>query len=303
MRRNKSKVWILLVVATIFIMSTGYAALSEQIQIDGTAKITSNWKVAIIDVQESERTGKVASKFRDFTDTSASFEVDLTEPGDKISYTIKIKNKGTLDAMLDTIEITRTDNPAIIFNVLNVEEGEVLKAGEEKEIYASVEYSNMVTSQPETTLGTYGVNFNYVQYNDQAKNSPILSNKSNFEFEAANLTSYNSVAEEIEVVDNNINIYGRWENYGDIGVIKVTIPSKYNNKLDNSTYTLEIDGPTTNNSETYEIKNMLATSPFEDEQYLYLFVKYINTKTSQTLTFDMDGTEYTYNLKLLQPTI
>ena len=298
MRRNRTMLWTLLAI-TIFCMTMGYAALSQRLDINGTASIDSRWQVEIINLQEGERTGQVATRSKSYSATTANFDVDLTNPGDKISYIITIKNKGTLDAQLDSILITRTDNPAIIFDISNIAEGEVLAAGAEKQVYASVEYSNMVTKQPDATNGAYGVTLNYIQ--DTGRTPTVVTNTSNFAFDNTSLTGYTTFAEEVELENGNLNIYGPWESYGDTAIVKVTLPAQYNSLLNNSTLTSTVVGPGINKTEVYNLKDMVATSEFEEEQYMYLFIKYYNATTTETLTFNMNGTDYSFNVKLLQP--
>lgn len=300
MRRNETMLWTVLAI-TVMAMAVGYAALAQKLDIKGTASISSKWQVEIIDIQETSRTGQVSVTNKTFDETSAEFNVDLTNPGDKVSFTIKVKNKGTLDAILDTIEVTRVDNPAIIFEISNIKEGDKLSAGATTEIYASVEYSNMVTTQPDATNGSYGIRFVYVQDKGQTINKTVVP--SNFSIEKANLTSYTNKISNVIVENGNINLYGNWENYGDLGIIKITLPAQYNDKLDNSTYEITTTGPSLDKTETYNVKSLVSTSEFEDTQYMYLFIQYYDTRTTQTIKFTMDGTEYTYNLNLLQPNV
>ena len=53
MKKDKKKILIGTLCALIMIMAVGYALLSQQLSINGTANIVSNWQVEITNITES----------------------------------------------------------------------------------------------------------------------------------------------------------------------------------------------------------------------------------------------------------
>ena len=110
--------------AILAIMGVGYAAFSSQLKITGTSNIDSTWSVKIISITPTDILGEAKDKpeITDYTDTTATFGTSLKLPNDSITYNIVIENQGSLDAKLDTISKTDTNNSAISFVTSGVEE-------------------------------------------------------------------------------------------------------------------------------------------------------------------------------------
>ena len=129
--------------AILVIMGVGYAAFSSQLKITGTSNIDSTWSVKIISITPTDIIGEAKDKpeITDYTDTTATFGTSLKLPNDSITYNIVIENQGSLDAKLDTISKTDTNNSAISFETSGVEEGDLLRAGENVTMKVKVTYT------------------------------------------------------------------------------------------------------------------------------------------------------------------
>ena len=104
MKSTKSKI-IIMMCAVLCIMAVGYAAFSTVLTITGTANITSEWKVVFTDIIQVSKTSGVNIKNTPVASgTTATFDVGLTSPGDKIVYKITLANQGTIDAVIKNIE-------------------------------------------------------------------------------------------------------------------------------------------------------------------------------------------------------
>jgi len=68
-----------------------------------------------------------------------------------------------LNATLNKITKTDSNNPAIIFTTTGLTEGSTLAAGQSQTLTVKVEYSNSVTSQPSSTKSELSVTLDYVQ--------------------------------------------------------------------------------------------------------------------------------------------
>ncbi|MEI3508519.1 MAG: DUF6273 domain-containing protein [Bacilli bacterium] len=150
--------------AVVLLMAVGYAAFQTVLNIQGTSNITSSWNVKITNVTSKNIVG-TASNNGDpsFEELSATFKTSLQAPGDSIEYDITVTNAGNLDAKLDEITLSDTNNPAIKFTASGMTKGDVITAGSTKVLTVKVEYISSVSEQPTNTTSTLTVDLDYSQ--------------------------------------------------------------------------------------------------------------------------------------------
>ena len=145
-------------------MAVGYAAFQSQLKITGTSNIASNFLVRITDIQSSVISGQASDAVSpSYTNTTATFKTNLISPGDSMKYDITVSNEGSIDAILESIDVNTNNNPAITFETSGIEEGSELKVQETDILTVIVSYNSSVTSQPENTSSTISVTLNYKQ--------------------------------------------------------------------------------------------------------------------------------------------
>ena len=161
---KSKKIIMITMCCLICVMAIGYAAFATNLTINGTANITSTWKVVFTKIEEVEKNG-TASQIKTPTveGTIATFDVDLKSPGDAIIYEITVANQGTLDAIINDITASETGSDAIKFEVLGIKKGDKLAKGTSTTFGVAILYDESITSQPTTTNNTLTVNINYVQ--------------------------------------------------------------------------------------------------------------------------------------------
>ena len=163
--KNKKTIMIGILCALVCVMAVGYALLAQELNINGRASIDSTWKVEITNITEKDIVGDASSKETpSYTATTANFSVGLIQPGDSITYDIEVTNSGTLDAVLESIDVSMDENEAIIYTTSGLKKGAKLtKNGGKNTLTVKVEYNPEVTSQP-TNLGKeLTVTLNYEQ--------------------------------------------------------------------------------------------------------------------------------------------
>ena len=161
--KKKTIVMIALIVA-ICVMATGYAILRQQLVVTGTSSITSTWKVNIVGITTSDVVGDSANKSTPtYTDTTAKFKASLINPGDSITYNIKIKNSGTLIAKVSNYSVDIGDNDAITYEVEGLENDAVLVPDAEQTVKVKVSFKTGYVGQPSVTTNNIKVIINYVQ--------------------------------------------------------------------------------------------------------------------------------------------
>ncbi len=158
------KIIIITMCTLICIMAVGYAAFATQLTISGTSNIESTWKVEFTNIAEGLKTNGVTIKNPPTASgTTATFDVDLTSPGDTIIYRITVTNNGTLNAIINDITASETGSDAIKFQITGIKKGDKLASKATTTFSVSIIYDNSVTSQPTTTNNKLTVDINYVQ--------------------------------------------------------------------------------------------------------------------------------------------
>ncbi len=144
MNNNRiKKIVIIILVLTIFIMSTAYAVLFNQLNIGGNASVTAYWKVEITDIREGTIVGTAYSiDVPTHTTSTASFNASLSNSADSIEYIVTIKNSGSIDARFNDYSFIKTGDAAIIYDIEGANKDEVLKAGQSKEIIIRVRFDS-----------------------------------------------------------------------------------------------------------------------------------------------------------------
>ena len=80
-----------------------------------------------------------------------------------MKYDITVANEGNIDAVLNSIKVSNSNNEAITFETSGIEEGDELKASETDILTVIVTYNPSITSQPENTTSTITVTLDYGQ--------------------------------------------------------------------------------------------------------------------------------------------
>ena len=162
---DKKKLLIGTLSTLVCIMAIGYALLAQELTINGSASIDSTWKVEITNIESKDVVGDAVNKVDpSYTATTANFSVGFTQPGDSITYDIKVTNKGTLDAVVESINVVKGDNQAITYTISGLKRGDKLaKNNGTNTLTVKVDYDSNVTSQPASTTNDITVTINYQQ--------------------------------------------------------------------------------------------------------------------------------------------
>ena len=174
--KNNKSILIGGLLAVVVIMAVGYAAFASSLKISGTSNISTTWDVEITDITTSNKVGSASVKEQPtFEKLTATFSTNLVSPGDSITYNIKVENKGSLDAKLNKITLTKEDNPAVLFETKGLKEGGLLRKGESAILNVSVTYNSKITSQPTKLDASLIATLDFTQ-SDGTSDIPITSN-------------------------------------------------------------------------------------------------------------------------------
>ena len=113
-KKEKKNILIGALLVAIIAMAVGYAALAQQLTINGTAQVSSTWDVKFTSISEgtpSNSTGVTPTASNKTPavisgNTTATFDVEFQTPGDTMEYDIIVTNNGSLDAKLANVVAT-----------------------------------------------------------------------------------------------------------------------------------------------------------------------------------------------------
>ena len=177
----------------LLLMVVGYAAFQSVLKINGTTNINSNWDVKITAIEQTASLGatdKEAPTYDNTKGLSATFNTNLTSPGDYATYKITITNSGSLDAVLKNITIPENTNNDILF-YLNKDQNDqdiegalkqddtLTKASESNNVgyvYVTVLYKDYANQQTaETKTASMTISFDFEQKTSGAITGGIAS--------------------------------------------------------------------------------------------------------------------------------
>ncbi len=165
-RKNSKSIILLILLLVIVGMAVGYAALSQALQINGTANITAQWKITYTDIKEGTMIGAETNTKPSYTATTATFDVNLLYPGATAQYIVTVANQGSINAKLtnvDGIEAANSVAPTDVKYSINAKENDPLSAGQTKDYIVTVTWNADATTIPETKTKTATITLNYEQ--------------------------------------------------------------------------------------------------------------------------------------------
>lgn len=165
MNRKKRNIIITTLACLLVFMGVGYSVLSETIKISSETNVKGKWNIRITNISASTK-GLAKYSEPEYSDLSASLNLELYAPGDSVTYTITVKNEGNIKAALNQITSSVDKNyDEAIFSNTGMSQGEVLAPNEEKQIVVKSEFDKSATSLPDNNLSlTYNIELLFVQY-------------------------------------------------------------------------------------------------------------------------------------------
>lgn len=105
--KDAKNIMIAALLIAVVALAVGYAAFATTLTVNGHAVVDAKWQVEIISITPSY-TGTAVETVNSpvtpkFTATTATFDATLKAPGDKATYTVVVKNKGSIKAKLNAI--------------------------------------------------------------------------------------------------------------------------------------------------------------------------------------------------------
>ena len=186
-RRTKALVIVVLLIV-IAGLTIAFAALSATLNINGTAYLdAAKWGIRFENLSSPTKIGSATTTgTAKIEETKAAeitgMNVSLSTPGDKVTYTVDLVNKGTINAKIDKIEktvLTSEQQKYLIFKVTDkdgreVSEGDILSAGETRNLTITIEFIKDLTKgdlPKQTSTISLSYKLNFVQTDEKATTS------------------------------------------------------------------------------------------------------------------------------------
>ena len=173
MKQNKKRRTIMFsLLAALVITTVAYAALSTTLNISGlVTKKGGLWSIYFTNPSSASITGNAKGSNITLQETNVSFYVELSSPNDSVTYTVDIKNGGTIDAVLDSVTLTGVDtakNNDITYKVTyndgtEIKKGDTLNIETSRTIKILVKYDDVDTLTETDVKLNLGVTLAYVQ--------------------------------------------------------------------------------------------------------------------------------------------
>lgn len=253
MRRNKKKKLSYIIVLVLMCLGIGYAYLTTTLSINGTTDIDSNtWDVHFgnLEVINGSVSGNQVTQAATISNqTTVSFHVNLKQPGDGYGFTIDAINAGTIDAIIDNVDLSVTGTGSSNYSdylmistyvtgqeassTMGIPEvGDVLAAGRYEKYAIAVFFRNDIDpedlpSEAKTLTVTFSVT--YVQATQGHYVYTLDNYSSEFGRSIEIINTYNNIedlSEESNYNDMFVKIYNIENRIG-----SASIGFKYNNNI------------------------------------------------------------------------
>ena len=132
MKRNNKNYIIVLVLLLIVVISIGYAVLNTTLNITGKSNISKNtWDIHFDNIKVTTGSVEAVKAPVIENNTTVDFETQLNLPGDYYEFTVDVVNKGTIDAMIESItkepELTEEQQKYLNY-IIEYENGEQISS-------------------------------------------------------------------------------------------------------------------------------------------------------------------------------
>ena len=182
-RRTKALAVVVLLIVVAG-LTLAFAALSTTLNINGTAYLdAAKWGIKFENLSSPTKIGSATTtgtaKIEEAKSASITgINVGLSTPGDKVTYTVDLVNEGTINAKIDNIEktvLTSEQQRYLTFKVTDkngneVSEGDVLSAGETRNLTITIEFIKDLTKEDlPTSTSTISLSYklNFVQTDEK----------------------------------------------------------------------------------------------------------------------------------------
>ncbi len=183
MKTKKTRSLIIAIMAFSIIATTvAYAALQTTLNISGSiAKKGGSWDIHFENVSNITNYGSATLTTPKIESSKLSFSTTLAKPGDYISFTVDVKNSGTIDAVLNSVIFSGEQDAKskdITYTVTysdgtSIAKNDKLNVGDKRTFKVLVKYDDVSSISSTDQQITLGLTLNYVQTGNVSLSSTL----------------------------------------------------------------------------------------------------------------------------------
>lgn len=183
MKTKKTRNLIIAVMALAIVATTvAYAALQTTLNISGSiVKKSGNWDIHFENVSNIVKSGEATVTTPKIAGSQLSFSATLTKPNDYISFTVDVKNSGTIDAVLSSIILSGEQDAKskdVTYIVTysdgtSIAKNDKLNVDDKRTIKFLVKYNDVSNISSVDQQITLGLTLNYVQTGNVSLSSTL----------------------------------------------------------------------------------------------------------------------------------
>lgn len=178
-KKRKNRKLVIVAIILLLLISIGYAALSSNLQILGKVTVAkTTWDVHFDNVQVEPGSATATKDATISGTTKVEYVVNLNNVSDYYEFTVDVKNAGTVDAVIGTGGIVKTElsehDDTYVNYTVTYDDGTAIAVGDElasgatRTLKVRVEYDSSLTPDVLNTLTndislTLEYSLNYVQ--------------------------------------------------------------------------------------------------------------------------------------------
>ena len=166
--RNKKNIVIVSMCVAVLFMVVVFAALQTRLTISGVGSVKGKWQIEITKIESTPSGTAYNIEEPVFSATNVTFNAGLKKPGDKVTYHITVENKGSINAIIDEVQILSNNQVHTLYTVNGIEEGiTMIPKGQSITFDFDVEFNRNMTYIPEDGAGEVNVTIVCVQEQGQ----------------------------------------------------------------------------------------------------------------------------------------
>ena len=158
-KRRNSKLIFAVLILCVFILSglVGYSYLNETLTVEGNTDVNkNNWNIHFdsesFHVLENSAIMINEPSFSD-NETKINFGINLDKPGNKYSFTVDVKNDGSIDGKIRYVAIEGLENASNFLDYsityddgIEIKKGDALRFNQKETIKVYIEFKKDITS-------------------------------------------------------------------------------------------------------------------------------------------------------------
>ena len=211
MKENRKKTIRISILILILLIGIGYAALKTTLKVDGTVNIDkATWDVHFenVEITEGSVTANPAPTSNNVDTTEISYTINFTKPGDFFEFTVDMVNKGTIDAMVNSVTnkaynvtgTTEVETPTYLINAVAYDDGmeiapnHLLEAGESEKIKVRIEFKKDISVSDLPSSGDTSIVF---KFKGDYKQADENSNPRYKKYKSGDLVYFDPVSQDL----------------------------------------------------------------------------------------------------------